>query len=75
MDTKTAGELTFSFWNGKPGLAFNDICLTTEMHLEGQEKGKKRREGGEKKTWAEEFNWRQRFLFEPISRLISRQSG
>lgn len=46
MDTKTAGELTFSFWNGKPGLAFSDICLATEMHLEGQEKGKRRREGG-----------------------------
>lgn len=33
-------DITFGFWNGKPGLAFSDICLTTEMQSEGQKKGK-----------------------------------
>lgn len=35
------GELTFSFWNTTSGLAFSDISLATEMHLEGQRKEKK----------------------------------
>lgn len=40
----TMDELTFSFWNGKPALAFSDICLATKMHLEGWKKGGGKRE-------------------------------
>lgn len=38
VEIDTTDEVTFGFWNGKPGLAFSDICLATEMHLEGREK-------------------------------------
>lgn len=46
MEIDTTDDLTFGFWNGKPGLAFSDICLATEMHLEGQKKKKKTRVEG-----------------------------
>lgn len=38
VEIDTTDEVTFGFWNGKPGLAFSDICLATEMHLEGRKK-------------------------------------
>lgn len=38
MEIDITDELTFGSWNGKPSLAFSDICLATEMHLEGQKK-------------------------------------
>lgn len=40
-------DLTFGFWNDKPGLAFSDICLATEMHSWGH---------GERKMAAEEYD-------------------
>lgn len=43
---KTMGELTFSFWNATSGLAFSDISLATETHLEGQRKEEEDRGGG-----------------------------
>lgn len=45
------GELTFSFWNATSGLAFSDIFLATETHLEGQRKEKKTEGSGELKDW------------------------
>lgn len=46
----TMDELTFSFWNGKPDLAFSDICLATKMHLEGQKRRRGAKQGWRRKT-------------------------
>lgn len=46
----TMDELTFSFWNGEPDLAFSDICLATKMHLEGQKRRRGAKQGWRRKT-------------------------
>lgn len=58
METNITDELTFGFWNGKPGLAFSDICLAAEMHFDKKEK---------KRKGLEEFNCGMTVHCGPIS--------
>lgn len=53
VEIDTMDELTFNCWNRKPGPAFSDICLATEMHLEGwmKEKDKQANKQTNKTQW------------------------